>query len=65
MTLSFMYNFRISPWEIPYDFLKFNFPHLAPHVRLFFEVKRKPEIFGFKNVMERMNPSSSRMNEQI
>ena len=39
---------------MPYDFLKFNFSHFTPHtVRLFFVEKRKPKIFGFKNVMER------------
>ena len=36
-----------------YDFLKFIFLHFTPQVRLFFIEKRKPEIFGFKNVMER------------
>ena len=29
-----MYNFR-SLSKIPYDFLKFNFPHFTPQVRLF------------------------------
>ena len=38
---------------IPYNFLKFNFSHFIPQVRLFSVEKRKPEIFGFKNVMER------------
>ena len=39
--------------QIPYDFLKFNFSQYTPQVRLFFVEKRKPKIFGFKNVMER------------
>ena len=38
---------------IPYDFLKFNFSHFTPQVRLFLVEKRKPKVFGFKNVMER------------
>ena len=39
---------------ILYDFLKFNFSHFTPRVRLFFFFieKRKPKILGFKNVME-------------
>ena len=33
---------------------KFNFSHFTPKVRGFFFVeKRKPKIFGFKNVMKR------------
>ena len=40
-------------WYIPYDFLKSNFTHFNAKVRLFFVQKRKPKIFGFKNVMER------------
>ena len=38
---------------IPCDFLKFNFSYFTPQVKLFFVVKRKPKIFGFKNAMER------------
>ena len=34
-------------------FLKFNFSHFTPQVSLYFAEKRKPKIFGFKNVMER------------
>ena len=38
-----------------YDFLKLYFPHFNPQARLVFVEKRKPKIFGFKNVMEREN----------
>ena len=49
MTVSFMYNFRsLYLILIPWDFLKY----FTPHVRLFFLGKRKPKIFGFKNVMD-------------
>ena len=36
-----------------YDFLKFEFSHFTPQVRLFLVGKRKRKISGFKNVMER------------
>ena len=40
--------------SIPYDFLKLvQVSHFTSQVRLFFVEKRKPKIFGFKNVMER------------
>ena len=49
MTLPFMYNFRS-----PYDFLKSNFSHFTPQVRLFFFYReRKPKIFGIENAMQR------------
>ena len=32
-----------------------NFSHFASQVRLFLVEKRKPKVFGFKNVMERGN----------
>ena len=35
------------------DFLEFDFSHFIPQVRLFCVRKRKPKIFGFKNVIER------------
>ena len=38
---------------MPYDFLRFIFLNFTAQVRLFFVGKRKPEFFGFKNVMER------------
>ena len=34
-------------------FSEVNFSHFTPRVRLFFVEKRKPKIFGFKNVVER------------
>ena len=43
-------------YEIRYNFLKFNLAisHFTRQVRLFFiKKKRKPKIFGFKNMMER------------
>ena len=46
MTVPFLYNFQNN-------FLKFNFSHFTPQVRLFFVEERKAKIFGFKNVMER------------
>ena len=46
MTVPFMYNFRSSSLI---NSLK------VSEVRLFFIGKRKPKIFGFKNVMERGN----------
>ena len=49
MTVSFMYNFRsLYLILILCDFLKY----FTPHVRPFFLGKRKPKIFGFKNVMD-------------
>ena len=36
MTVPFMYSFRSTSNQIPYDFLKFNFSHFSPQVRLFF-----------------------------
>ena len=46
-----MYNFRKLS-NNPYDFLKFNFHISLPQARLFFVEKRKPKIFGRKNVMK-------------
>ena len=42
-------------YEIRYNFLKFNLAisHFTRQVRVFFIKKRKPKIFGFKNMMER------------
>ena len=55
MTVPFMYNFRRLSDKFPtvFFFVCFNFSHFTLHVRLFFVEKRKPKIFGFKNVMER------------
>ena len=53
MTVLFMYNFRSESNKCPTIFSKFIFSHFTPEVRLFFAEKRKPKIFGFKNVMER------------
>ena len=33
--------------------MKLDFSHFTPQVRLFFVEKRKPRIFGFKNVVKR------------
>ena len=33
--------------------LKFNVSHFTAQIRLLFVQKRKPQIFGFKNVMEK------------
>ena len=33
--------------------LKFNVSHFTAQIRLLFVQKRKPKIFGFKNVMEK------------
>ena len=65
MTVPFMYNFPSLYNRRPTIFLSFFylfiyliiiiifFSHSTPQVRLFFVQKRKPEIFGLKNVMER------------
>ena len=55
MTVPFKYDFRSLSNKFPttYDFLKFNFPILLRKLGYFFIEKRKPKIFGFKNVMER------------
>ena len=34
-------------------YLKISFSYFTPEVRLFFVEKRKPKIFGLKNVVER------------
>ena len=47
-----MYNFPKFFLQITYDF-EFNFSHFIPMLGFFFRRKRKPKIFGFKNVMER------------
>lgn len=42
---------------MPYDFLKLNFPHFTPHVKLYFRFLEKKgnlsKIFGLENWMER------------
>ena len=41
---------------MPYDFLKLNFPHFTPHVKLYFsfyeEKRNLSKIFGLENWME-------------
>ena len=37
---------------IPFDFLKFNFHNSLPKLGFFSQKKRKPKIFGLKNLME-------------
>ena len=49
-----MYNFRIlSINSLRNYFLNISFSYFTPEVRLFFVEKRKPKLFGLKNVMER------------
>ena len=53
MTVSFICNFQSLSNKFLTIFWSFNFSHFTPQARLLFERKRKPKIFGFKNVMER------------
>ena len=56
MNVQFMYNFRSSSNKLPKIFWSLiNFSHFTPQVWQFVVQKRKPKIFGFKNVMERKN----------
>ena len=52
MTVLLMHNFR-NLQKNSFGFLKSDFSHCAPPVRVFFVEKRERKIFGFKNVMER------------
>ena len=52
MTVLFMYNFRSLSNKFTTIFRIVIF-HLTPKVNLFFVEKRKPEILGFRNVMDR------------
>ena len=47
-----MYNFRSFCNKCPTTFLSLFFSYFTPSVRPFFTEKRKPKIFGFKNVTE-------------
>ena len=55
MTVPFMYNFRtFNVKQIPNDFLEFNFSQFHyPDLGNSSKKKRKPQIFGLKNVIER------------
>ena len=53
MTVPFMYNFRSFCNKCPTTFLSLFFSYFTPSVRPFFTEKRKPKVFGFKNVMDR------------
>ena len=53
MAVPFMCNFQSLSNKLPTIFWSFNFSHSTPQARLFFEGKRKPKIFGFKNLRGR------------
>ena len=54
MTVPFMYNF-LSLSNKSLRFFGVFFSHFTPQVRIFFVEKKKPNIFGFKNLMESEN----------
>ena len=57
MTVLLMHNFRNLPKKFPTGFLKFDFSHCTPQVRVFFVEKRESKIFGFKNVIVKFSLS--------
>ena len=54
-----MYNFRKVIYQIPYDFLKFNFSHFTPQIRLFFVEKGNLQFSDSKSCDGEMNQKNS------
>ena len=53
MSVIFRCNFRSLSKKTPHDFLKYNFFTIHSPCQANFRRKRKPKIFGFKNVTKR------------